>query len=226
MIVITGAAGSLGAYLCERLSPDFAIAGTYNVQRPAYYAETLQYHQVDVRDAKSIQGFVTTLATQLREITLLNLAGISIDGMAHKLAEEAWDQVLDTNLKGTWLMCRALLPLMRAQKWGRIINVSSVVGQRGIVGTAAYAASKAGLEGLTRALAVENATKGITVNALALGYFAAGMIDTLTAPQQAQIKASIPLQCFGDPRNIELAVRFLMAADYVTGAVIDINGGL
>jgi NAD(P)-dependent dehydrogenase (short-subunit alcohol dehydrogenase family) len=123
-------------------------------------------------------------------------------------------------------MCSALLPYMRQQQWGRIINISSIVGQMGVPGTGAYSASKAGVLGLTRTLAVENATKNITVNALLLGYFSVGMIETIEQETQEQVRSKIPMKRFGHPRNVELAIRFLIAADYVTGSVVKIDGGL
>lgn len=146
--------------------------------------------------------------------------------MAHRMPSDVWDKVIDTNLKGTFLFCRAMLPFMRKQEWGRIINISSIVGQIGIPGTIAYSTSKSALFGLTRTLAVENAAKKITVNVLALGYFDIGMISVIKHDLQERIKESIPLKKFGDPRNIELAIRFLIESDYCTGTVININGGL
>lgn len=181
---------------------------------------------MDVTDASSVDHFAKAVGDRLGQIVLVNLAGVSIDGMGHKMDELTWDRVVDTNLKGTFLMCRAMLPFMRKEEWGRIINISSIVAQKGIPGTVAYAASKGGLFSLTRTLATENAAKNITVNALALGYFEAGMINVLKPELQEQIRATIPMRRFGHPRNIELAIRFLIDADYITGAVLNINGGL
>ena len=109
---------------------------------------------------------------------------------------------------------------------GRIINISSIVGQLGVPGTVAYSSSKAGVFGLTRTVASENAKKNITVNSLALGYFNIGIINTIAPEVQQQIKEKIPMGRFGDPKNIELAVRYLIDSDYITGTTIDINGGL
>jgi NAD(P)-dependent dehydrogenase (short-subunit alcohol dehydrogenase family) len=226
MIVITGASGGVGSYLIEHLGKDYEIIGAFNTREPAPTDRALGFYQVDVRDSASVEQFVSTVADKLQRIVLINLAGISLDGMGHKMSDAVWDKVLDTNLRGTFLMCRAMLPLMRTQKWGRIITVSSIVGQVGVPGTAAYSASKSGLFGLTRTLASENVTKNITVNVLALGYFDIGMIGVIKPDIQEQIKARIPMKRFGDPRNIELAIRFLIECDYITGSVININGGL
>lgn len=225
-VVVTGASGGLGSYIVQQFSNEYRIVGTFNTRQPRGGSANVSYCQVDVSRAESVERFVKSLSGDLRQIVLVNLAGISIDGMGHKLPEDVWNRVLDTNLKGTFLMCRAVLPIMREQAWGRIINVSSIVAQKGVMGTAAYSASKGGIFSLTRTLALENAAKGITVNALALGYFEVGMISVLRPEVQEQVRAMIPMKRLGHPRNVELAIRFLMEADYVTGAVLNINGGL
>ena len=226
MIILTGASGGLGSYLVEHLGNDFEIIGTYNTHKPSQTDKVVSYHQVDITDSSNIERFVASVSDKLQRIVLINMAGISIDGMGHKMSDDTWNQVVDINLKGTFQMCRALLPFMRKQKWGRIINISSVVGQLGVLGTIAYSASKSGLFGLTRTLAMENALKNVTVNTLALGYFNIGMINVITPEIQEIIKANIPMKRLGDPRNIELAIRFLIESDYVTGGTININGGL
>ena len=226
MIVLTGASGGLGTYLIERLSKDHEMVGTYNTNKPSQTNNTVSFYRVDTTDTNSIERFVASVSEKLQKIVLINLAGVSIDGMGHKMTDDTWDRVVDTNLKGTFLMCRALLPFMRQQGWGRIVNISSIVGQIGVSGTVAYSASKSGLFGLTRTLAAENAQKNITVNTLALGYHNIGMINVISPEIQEKIKASIPMKRFGDPRNIELAIRFLIECDYMTGTVVNINGGL
>ena len=123
-------------------------------------------------------------------------------------------------------MSRALLPIMRQQEWGRIIYVSSIVGQMGIAGTCAYSASKAGLFGLTRTLAAENAAKNITVNTLSLGYFDVGMINVIKPDMREQIKEKIPMRRFGNHNALEAGIKFLIDCDYITGTTININGGI
>ena len=228
MIIMTGASGGIGSYLIEHLSKDKddEIIGTYNTHKPEPTDRVVGFYQVDVTDSGSIERFTATVAGKLQRIVLINLAGISLEGMGHKMDEATWDRVVDTNLKGAFMMCRALLPFMRKQEWGRIINVSSIVAQMGIPGTIAYSASKGGLFSLTRTLAAENATKNVTVNALALGYFDVGMINVIKPEIQKQIRAKIPMKHFGHPRNIELAIRFLIECDYITGSIINVNGGL
>lgn len=226
MIVMSGASGGLGGYLIERLGKDQQIIGTYNNHKPESSDPQVPLYQVNVCDSASVERFVDQVGQSLQRLTLINLAGISLDGMGHKMGEAIWDSVLDTNLKGAFLMSRALLPFMREQEWGRIINISSVVGQMGVPGTCAYSASKAGLAGLTRTLAVENATKNITVNTLALGYYKIGMIGAIDPSIQEQIRATIPMRRFGDPKDVEVGIRFLIECDYITGSVVNINGGL
>jgi acetoacetyl-CoA reductase/3-oxoacyl-[acyl-carrier protein] reductase len=137
-----------------------------------------------------------------------------------------WGKIIEINLVGTFNVIRALLPEMRKNNYGRIINFSSVVAQIGIPGTSAYAASKSGLWGMTKALAAENALKGITVNSLNLGYFEIGMGEALSAELQRKIKEKIPTNEFGDKKNILNAVNFLIDSDYVNGTCLNINGGL
>ncbi|MCX6842129.1 MAG: SDR family oxidoreductase [candidate division WOR-3 bacterium] len=226
MVVVTGASGGLGSYLVEHLSVDFEVVGTYYSHMPPAIPKAVGFYRVDVTDAECVVQFVNEIAGRLQKVILINLAGISIDGMTHKMSEQVWDRVLDTNLKGAFLMSRSLLRFMREQQWGRIINFSSVVGQIGIPGTVAYSASKAGLFGLTRTMAAENASKNITVNALALGYFEVGMINVLGPETKELVRATIPMKRFGHPSDVERAVRFLIESDYITGSIINMNGGL
>jgi NAD(P)-dependent dehydrogenase (short-subunit alcohol dehydrogenase family) len=166
MLVIVGASGGIGSYLVDHMGRDYEIIGTYYRNRSKVENLEGTFYEVNINDADSISRFIASIESKLKRITLINLAGISIDGICHKMDDATWDEVINTNLRGTFFMCRALLPFMRTQGYGRIINVSSIVGQIGIPGTVAYSASKSGLFGLTRVLAAENAEKNITVNAL------------------------------------------------------------
>lgn len=216
-IVIIGASGGIGQYLMAKLPPP--VIGTYHHQPGA------GLHHLDVTDEKQVEYFARSCRLG-KQVVLINTFGISRNAIGHKMPEGEWDDVLDTNLKGVFLTCKHFLPLMRTNGWGRIINLTSVVGRAGVPGTAAYAASKAGVEGMTRTLAVENAGKGVTVNCIALGYFDVGMIKSVPGAMRDTIRELIPVKSFGTPDNILYAVNFLVAADYVTGAVIDVNGGL
>ena len=233
VIIIVGASGGIGRYLMTDLARDYRTIGTYFKHNP-FKSEWLdvyrersggvepEMHKLEL-EHDDVSWFASKL--QFQKTVLVNAAGISINGMAHKITH-SWYDVLNVNLNGPFLTCQAFLPYMREMGWGRIVNLCSVVGQRGIPGTASYSASKAGLEGLTRTLSAENAGKGITVNALALGYFNVGMIHNVPLPAQEKIRASIPSHLFGHPSNIAEAIRFLIKADYVTGATINIDGGL
>ena len=224
-IILSGASGGIGRYLIDKLGRDYKIIGTYNKHEPLGN-QLCEFYKVDVCDEQSIERFTATVSDRLKDVILINLAGISLDDMGHRMPSHVWDTVIDTNLKGTFLFCRAMLPFMRRQEWGRIINMSSIVGEVGIPGTVAYSTSKSGLFGLTKTLAAENAKKHITVNVLALGYFDIGMISVIKPDIQEKIKENIPMGRFGDPRNIELAIRFLIESDYITGTVLNMNGGL
>jgi 3-oxoacyl-[acyl-carrier protein] reductase len=134
--------------------------------------------------------------------------------------------VIQVGLSGAFLAARAFLPRMRDSGWGRIVFAGSVVGRIGVPGTSAYAAVKEGLKGLTRAVARENASKGITVNCIELGYMDAGLTFTIPEELRGEILKSIPGGGFGDPRNLAEAILFLEKVDYVTGSVLSISGGL
>lgn len=226
MIIMPGASGGLGRYLTQELCSDYPIMGIYHLNRPEPVEGGVEFHHVDITDSGSIAAFIGAVEDRLEHIQLVNMAGISLDGMAHKLPEESWKSVIDTNLTGPYLISRALLPLMRKQGYGRIINISSVVGRIGVAGTVAYAASKTGLDGLAKTLAAENAGRNILVNNLALGYFDAGIMARLPAEVQDGIRAGIPVGKLGHPKDVALAVRFLLECDYVTGTTVHVNGGL
>lgn len=226
MYLITGASGGLGQNLAKELAFESVVIGTYLSTPPKETGNGIRWCRLDVTNSADIAEFVKGNAEQLRRVVLVNLAGISLNGVAHRLSEEHFDRVIATNLKGSFLMCRALLPIMRTEGWGRIINISSVVSEIGVPGTVAYASSKAALHAMTRTMAVENASKGVTVNALALGYFASGMMLDLSPDDQERIEASIPAGRLGSPAEVRPAIDFIVRCGYLTGATIDINGGL
>ena len=227
MIIITGASKGIGKFLLEKYSGlGIEVVGTYN--STSVVEKTLNsMYQVDITDYEQVQEFVQKIKDRLHEVVLINSAGANYSGFAHKAKIDAWKKVIDINLVGTFHMIHHLLTIMREQQYGRIINFSSVVAQMSIPGTSAYAASKAGLWGLTKAVAAECASKGITVNTLNLGYYNVGMINEVTPEMQEILKAKIPVgNNFGDPENIYEALNFIINAPYMTGASIDINGGI
>ena len=159
---------------------------------------------------------------------LVNNAGITRDGLLLRMKDEDWDAVLDTNLKGAFLCTRAAAKVMSKQKYGRIINISSVVGEMGNAGQANYCASKAGLLGLTKSVAKELARRNVTVNAITPGFITTDMTDALPEKTRLELAAQIPLGRLGDAADVSHAVNFLASdlAGYITGQVLGVNGGM
>ena len=158
----------------------------------------------------------------------MNNAAITRDGLALRMKPEDWDAVLQTNLTGAFLAIQQVLPAMMRERWGRIVNISSVVGETGNAGQANYVASKAGLIGLTKALAQEMGARSVTVNAVAPGFIDTDMTAVLTDELKEKMLATIPLKRLGAPEDVAAAVRFLCSeeAGYITGHVLDVNGGM
>jgi NAD(P)-dependent dehydrogenase (short-subunit alcohol dehydrogenase family) len=226
MIIITGASKGIGKYLYKRFTEiDEFVYGTYNSTGSDDEAHR-KMSKVDVTDYSEVEEWINKINRQMDSVVLINCAGTNYNSFAHKAAIEEWERVIKVNLVGTFNVIRALLPMMREKGYGRIINFASIVAQKGMHGTSAYAASKAGLWGLTKSIAVENARKGITINNLNLGYFDIGMIKEVPENYQNSIKELIPSGAFGTPENIFSAVNFIIETDYINGTSIDINGGL
>jgi 3-oxoacyl-[acyl-carrier protein] reductase len=184
---------------------------------------------LDVTSAESVKaGFQKALSDKSRIDVLVNNAGITRDGLAMRMKSADWDLVMRINLDGAFLCCQQVLPVMMKNRWGRIVNIASVVGQAGSPGQANYAASKAGLIGLTKALAQEMASRGITVNAVAPGYIDTDMTKVLPEEVRQKILATVPLGRMGKPEDIAAAVKFLASEDagYITGHVLAVNGGM
>ncbi len=184
---------------------------------------------MDVADAAQVKtGFQQLLAKFGKLDILVNNAAITRDTLALRMKLEDWDAVLRTNLTGAHLCIQQALGAMLKQRAGRIINISSVVAETGNAGQANYVASKAGLIGLTRAIAIEVASRNITVNAIAPGFIATPMTDPLSQELKDKMKSMIPLGRFGADRDVAAAIVFLASdeAGYITGQVLDVNGGL
>jgi len=228
MILITGASKGIGRYLFTRFKQEgLNIIGTYNSTTDGLDKDINFYYRVDVSDSKAVEAMIASLTDSLSQIVLLNCAGISYNSYAHKADIAIWSRVIDVNLKGSFNVIHEVLPIMREQGYGRIINFSSVVTSLPTPGISAYAASKAGLLGLTKSLAAENASKGITINAINLGYVNIGMgINDVPAAYQEKMKAQIPAGRFCEPEEVYNTVRYLIQTEYVNGAAIDINGAL
>ncbi|HEX4064444.1 MAG TPA: 3-oxoacyl-[acyl-carrier-protein] reductase [Acidobacteriaceae bacterium] len=184
---------------------------------------------LDIAQEESIKHCAKAAIAHFGSVDILvNNAGITRDGLSLRMKRADWDEVLQTNLTGTFLMTQAVLSPMLKARWGRIINISSVVGETGQAGQANYAASKAGLIGLTKSLARELASRNITVNAIAPGYIETAMTAVLDEKQRTGMLAQIPLGRAGTDADIGHAVRFLASdeAAYITGHVLDVNGGM
>jgi 3-oxoacyl-[acyl-carrier protein] reductase len=189
----------------------------------AYVAE------IDMASSESIKAAVAQVAREFGRIEILvNNAGVTRDGLAVRMKKEDWDLVLQTNLSGAFFATQQVLPAMMRERWGRIVNISSLVGESGNAGQANYVASKAGLIGLTKSLAQEMASRGITVNAVAPGFIETDMTQVLSAEVREKMLAAIPLKRLGTPGDVAAAVRFLASdeAAYITGHVLDVNGGM
>jgi 3-oxoacyl-[acyl-carrier protein] reductase len=185
--------------------------------------------EADVRDSETVKAMVEQVTDKWSKIDILvNNAGINRDTLLLRMTDDAWDDVINTNLRGAYLCTKFALRSMMRQEWGRIINIASVSGIVGNIGQSNYAASKGGLIAFTKSVAREMGSRNITVNAVAPGYIITGMTDKLPPERKEAILAMIPLQRFGQPEDVAELVAFLASdrAGYITGQVITIDGGL
>ena len=184
---------------------------------------------MDLADPESIKDAIAKTAKDFGTIAILvNNAGITKDGLAMRMKKPDWDVVLATNLTGAFIAIQQVLPPMMRERWGRIVNISSLVGEMGNAGQANYAASKAGLIGLTKSIAQEMGSRNITVNSVAPGYVETDMTQGLSDELKQKMLENIPLKRMGRPEDVAAAVRFLASeeAGYITGHVLSVNGGL
>jgi 3-oxoacyl-[acyl-carrier protein] reductase len=184
---------------------------------------------LDIADERSVDGAMAGLLKEHATIPLLvNNAGITRDNLLMRMKKEDWNEVIDTNLSGIYRICRSLVPSMVKARYGRIVNITSVVARIGNAGQANYAAAKAGTEGFTRSLARELASRNITVNCVAPGFIETDMTAGLTEAQREALLAQVPLKRLGRPDDVANGVTYLLSeqASYVTGITLDINGGM
>ncbi len=229
-ILIIGSSGGLGTALIDYFKDDaINLALHYHINPPHFIPDNAKTYKADITSENEVMELVNAVVADFSTVDIvLHNAGVSKNGISWKLPADDWNETLAVNLTGPFLVSKHVIPFMRQQAFGRLIFMSSVVAQTGFIGTAAYAASKAGLMGLTKTLAKELATKNITANAIALGYFNAGMIDDVPAEMQEELKTKIPLGELGNPLQFAALVRFLSSDDasYLTGQTLNLNGGL
>mmetsp|Transcript_37653 Transcript_37653/g.92537 ORF Transcript_37653/g.92537 Transcript_37653/m.92537 type:complete len:251 (+) Transcript_37653:584-1336(+) len=234
--LVTGASRGIGRAIALRLAEaGWRVIGTANSEAGAAgITEALGAHGgrgivLNVTDGAAVQAAVDAIVAQEGGLhVLVNNAGITRDMLSMRMKDEDWDAVIDTNLKAVFRLARAATKPMMKQRAGRIINITSVVGASGNPGQANYAAAKAGVAGLTRSLARELGSRGITVNCIAPGFIATDMTEVLPEAQKAALLAQIPLGRLGAPDEIAAAVVFLASsgAAYITGSELHVNGGM
>jgi len=235
---VTGASRGIGraiALTLCRANFDIVVASP-EIERNEQVAEEIRSCSgeamtlnLDVTSPESVkEAFAKTLKDKTRLDVLVNNAGITRDGLAMRMKPADWDLVLNINLNGAFRCIQQALPTMMRNRWGRIINIASVVGQAGAAGQANYAASKGGMIAMTKALAQEIGSRGITVNAIAPGYIETDMTRVLPEEVKAKILAQVPIGRIGQPEDIAAAVKFLASeeAAYITGHVLAVNGGM
>mgnify|MGYP001309792959 CR=1 FL=1 len=226
MIIITGASSGVGKFLFDTYTElGEEVYGTYKKSIPGNNKPNGHYNQVDIVKYNEVENWIKSIKS-MKDITLINCAGITYNAFAHKADIELWKNVIDVNLIGTYNVIRAILPLMRDENFGRVINFSSVAAQKATPGISAYAASKAALWGMAKSISIENASKGITINNINLGYSELGMIEQVPEKYKDAIKAVIPSGEFCKKEDVFKCVEFVRNNNYLNGSSIDLNGGI
>jgi 3-oxoacyl-[acyl-carrier protein] reductase len=235
VVMVTGGAAGIGKVTAENFARQGAKVAICDVNTEAGEATTKElgpeasFTQVDVADSASVSDWVETAMDRYGQIdVLVNNAGITRDGLIMRMKEEDWDAVINVNLKSAFNCIKAVSKIMVRQKSGRIINLASVVGVMGNPGQANYVASKAGMIGLTKTVAKELGSRGITVNAVAPGFIETDMTAVLSEKAREAMLSIIPLQRAGTPQDVAEAIMFLSSdsAAYITGQVLHVTGGM
>ncbi|WP_298223881.1 3-oxoacyl-[acyl-carrier-protein] reductase [Acidocella sp.] len=233
--LVTGASGGIGAEIARTLHAQGAIVGLSGTRREALDAlaaelsERVHVHPADLSVADEATRLIGDAETALGKIDILvNNAGLTKDGLVLRMTDADWERVINVDLAAPFRLSRAALKFMLRRKAGRIINIGSIVGTTGNPGQANYCSAKAGLIGLTKSLAQEVASRGITVNLVAPGFIETPMTDVLSEAQRADLSSKIPLGRLGAPKDIAAAVAYLASeeASWVTGATLHVNGGM
>ena len=233
--LITGASGGIGGDIARSLhaaGATVALSGTREAPLQELAAELGERAHVltcNLSDPEAVEALPKQAAAAMGSVDILvNNAGITKDNLFMRMKDEEWQSVLDVNLTSTMRLCRGVMRGMMKARWGRIINISSIVGATGNPGQGNYAASKAGMIGMSKSIAYEVANRGITVNAVAPGFIATAMTEKLTDAQKDAIQTQIPAARMGDSKEIAAAVLYLASpeAAYVTGTTLHVNGGM
>ena len=233
--LVTGASGGIGAEIARVLHGAGAVVGLSGTRLEPLEALAAELGgqayvlPCNLSDAVEVEGLIKRGIEAMGSVDILvNNAGITRDGLAMRMSDDDWSSVIDVNLTSTFRLCRAAIRGMMKARWGRIINISSVVGTTGNAGQANYAASKAGMVAMSKSIAEEVASRGITVNCLAPGFIATAMTDKLNEAQKKVILDGVPAGRMGEPAEIASAVLFLASveASYITGATLHVNGGM
>ncbi len=233
--LVTGASGGIGGAIAKALhgaGATVGLSGTRVEPLEALAAELGERAHVlpcNLSDAEAVDALPKQAIEAMGAVDILvNNAGITRDQIFMRMSDDEWQSVIDVNLTSAMRLCRGVMRPMMKSRWGRIVNISSIVGATGNPGQVNYAAAKAGLVGMTKSIAYEVASRGITANAVAPGFIATAMTDKLTDEQKGKINAQIPAARMGTPEEIAAAVLYLASpeAGYVTGATLHVNGGM
>jgi len=233
-VLITGSTGGIGSSICQILKNNYDLI-TLGRDKSKLFEQTKvnksisNFFVCDLSKPSTVESIVEKITKEVGTIDILiNNAGITDDSLFVRMKEESWNKVLDTNLKSNFLLTSLILRNMIKQKWGRIINITSVVGHTGNPGQSNYCASKSGLIGMSKSIALEVAKRNITVNCISPGFIRTKMTEDLNEDQKENITKKIPLGKIGTPDDVAFCVNFLVSekASYITGQTIHVNGGL
>jgi len=233
-ILITGATGGIGKALVKKfasLEGSVLATGTKIEKLEALKKEfsNINILKFDISDHSKIEEFVENVSSQLNGLdVLVNNAGINADNLSLRMKDEEWKKVIEVNLGSTFFLCKYAIKKMLKNKYGRIVNITSVVGHTGNIGQANYAASKAGINGMSKSLAIEYAKKNITINCVSPGFIQSKMTDNIVESIKAVLTSRIPMAKLGTGEDVSNTVAFLSsdAASYITGETIHVNGGM
>ena len=234
-IFLTGASGGIGTAICERfISNDFTLVLTASSNEKINilknkYGEKHYYYNVDLSNTENLQNNLDNISNEHKDImVIVNNAGKTHDNLIFRMKNEQWSEVIQTNLNSNYQIIKTLLPNMLSNKYGKIIGVSSIVGSTGNPGQSNYVASKSGLVGLYKSIAIEVAKRNINVNVISPGFISTAMTNKLNDEQKKKYLEKIPMMKFGDPKDVANLVYFLSTdeSSYITGQNFHINGGM